>query len=206
MDVILLERVPKLGQMGETVSVRNGYARNYLLPKRKALRASAETLKLFDSMRVDLEARNLERRSESEKVAETLNGQTFVAVRQAGDSGQLYGSVSTRDIADLLSESGFRVTRQQVDLNLPIKAIGMHQVDVVLHPEVIVKVTLNVARSADEAARQAAGEDVLARDAGFEFEEDEDEEELLDAEGRPADRREEPSPRPIMEGDEQPIV
>jgi large subunit ribosomal protein L9 len=206
MDVILLERVPKLGQMGETVSVRNGYARNYLLPKRKALRASAENLKLFESMRVDLEERNLERRSESEKVAETLNGQTFVAVRQAGDSGQLYGSVSTRDIADLLGESGFRVTRQQVDLNLPIKAIGMHQVDIALHPEVIVKVTLNVARSADEAARQAAGEDVLARDAGFEFEEDEDEEELLDAEGRPADRREEPSPRPIMEGDEQPIV
>jgi len=204
MDVILLERVPKLGQMGETVSVRNGYARNYLLPKRKALRASEENLKLFDTMRVDLEARNLERRSEAETVAEKLNGQTVVAVRQAGDTGQLYGSVSTRDIADLLGDSGFRVSRQQVDLNLPIKAIGMHHVDIVLHPEVIVQVTLNVARSADEAARQAAGEDVLARDAGFEFEEDE--EELLDAEGRPADRFDERPARPIMEGDEQPIV
>lgn len=178
MEVILLERVPKLGQMGERVSVRNGYARNYLLPQGKALRATKENAQRFEREKVHLEAKNLERRQEAEKVAETLSGRTIVAIRQAAQTGQLYGSVSTRDVAQLLEEEGFSVRRQQVDLHNPIKAIGIHTVDIVLHPEVIVPVSINVARSTDEAERQAAGEDVLAReDERFVFEPEEEEEE-----------------------------
>lgn len=175
MQVILLERVPKLGQMGETVRVRDGYARNYLLPQNKALRATKQNQAKFDSMKVELEARNLERRKEAEAVAVQLADRIFVAIRQAGETGQLYGSVSTRDIAELLAGHGFRLTRQQVDLNQPIKALGMHTVEIVLHPEVIVPVTINVARTEDEARRQALGEDVLAREE-FAFEEEEEEE------------------------------
>ncbi|MGB3416190.1 MAG: 50S ribosomal protein L9 [Mesorhizobium sp.] len=158
MDVILLERVARLGQMGETVKVKDGFARNFLLPKGKALRANEANKKKFEGQRAQLEARNLERKSEAEKVAETLDGKSFVVVRSAGETGQLYGSVSTRDIADILTEGGFNVARNQVELNHPIKTIGLTNVAIALHPEVEVTITLNIARSSDEAERQANGE------------------------------------------------
>ena len=165
MDVILLERVARLGQMGETVKVKDGFARNFLLPKGKALRANAANKAKFEGQRAQLEARNLERRSEAQKVAETLDGKSFVAVRSAGETGQLYGSVSTRDIADLLTAEGFSVARNQVELNHPIKTIGLTNVAVALHPEVEVTITLNIARSAEEAERQANGEMLTTAEA-----------------------------------------
>lgn len=164
MNVILLERIPRLGQMGDTVRVRDGFARNFLLPQGKALRATEANKKRFENDRAHLEARNLERRQEAEAVAEKLNGQTFTVVRQAGETGQLYGSVSTRDIAELITSSGFSVERTQVPLNAPIKTIGMHRVAIVLHPEVDATVTINIARSAAEAERQAKGEDLSLRE------------------------------------------
>jgi large subunit ribosomal protein L9 len=166
MEVILLERVAKLGQMGEVVRVRDGYARNFLLPKGKALRATDDNRKRFETMKVDLEARNLEHKKEASKVADKLDGKSFVVLRQASETGQLYGSVSTRDVATLIGEGGFTISRSQVTLNAPIKTIGMHTIPITLHPEVEVNVTINVARSADEAERQARGEDVtVIRDA-----------------------------------------
>jgi large subunit ribosomal protein L9 len=165
MEVILLERISRLGQMGETVKVKDGFARNFLLPQGKALRANEANKKKFESQRVQLEARNLERKSEAEKIAEKLDGMSFVAVRSAGETGQLYGSVSTRDIADLLAGEGVNVARNQVELNQPIKSIGLTNVAIALHPEVEVTVTLNVARSADEAERQAKGEDLTSAEA-----------------------------------------
>ncbi|MDN5927223.1 MAG: 50S ribosomal protein L9 [Hyphomicrobiales bacterium] len=165
MDVILLERISRLGQMGDTVKVKDGFARNFLLPQGKALRANEANKKKFESQRVHLEARNLERKSEAEKVAEKLDGMSFVAVRSAGETGQLYGSVSTRDIADLLAAEGFDITRNQVELNHPIKSIGLTNVAIALHPEVEVTVALNVARSADEAERQQKGEDLTSAEA-----------------------------------------
>lgn len=171
MDVILLERVAKLGQMGEVVKVRDGFARNYLLPNGKALRATKENKARFDTMKIELEARNLERRKDAEAVAEKLAGQSVIMLRQAGESGQLYGSVSTRDIADGLTAKGFTVDRLQVVLNHPIKTLGVHVVPVSLHPEVEVTVNVNVARNADEAERQGRGEDVrTARDEDAEIE------------------------------------
>jgi large subunit ribosomal protein L9 len=157
MQVVLLERVEKLGQMGEVVTVRDGFARNYLLPQRKALRATRENLARFEAQRAELEARNREARERAEQSAGDLDGQSFVVLRQAGEAGQLYGSVSARDIAHLLSENGFAVARGQVALDEPIKALGLHPVRVYLHPEVPVTVTINVARSEAEAERQAAG-------------------------------------------------
>ena len=175
MQIILLERVAKLGQMGEVVKVRDGFARNYLLPQGKALRANKANLARFESERAQLEARNLERKSEAEAVAKTLDGETFVVIRQAGETGQLYGSVSTRDIADTLTEGGFSCSRSQIRLDKPLKTIGMHSIIALLHPEVEVEITLNIARSQDEAERQARGEDLSARDhESFEFEEDEE--------------------------------
>jgi large subunit ribosomal protein L9 len=158
MEVILLERISRLGQMGDTVKVRDGFARNFLLPQGKALRANETNKKKFEGQRAQLEARNLERKSEAAAVAEKLDGQSFIVVRSAGETGQLYGSVSTRDISELLTEAGFSVGRNQVELNNPIKTIGLTNVVIALHPEVEVTVTLNVARSADEAERQAKGE------------------------------------------------
>ncbi len=158
MDVILLERISRLGQMGDTVKVRDGFARNFLLPQGKALRANEANKKKFEGQRVQLEARNLDRKNEAEAVAEKLDGQSFIVVRSAGETGQLYGSVSTRDISELLIEEGFTVARNQVELNNPIKAIGLTNVVIALHPEVEVTITLNIARSADEAERQAKGE------------------------------------------------
>jgi len=160
MNVILLERIAKLGQMGDVVRVKDGFARNFLLPQKKALRATDENRKQFEAQRVHLEARNLELKREAEAVAEKLKGETFVAIRQAGDTGQLYGSVSSRDVAELMTEAGFSVDRRQVELVAPIKALGVHTVTVVLHPEVTVTVSANVARSEEEAERQARGEDV----------------------------------------------
>ncbi len=171
MQVILLERIRALGQMGDVVTVKDGYARNFLLPQGKALRATKENQARFDSQRVELEARNLEQKNEADAIGERLNDQTFVAIRQAGDTGQLYGSVSTRDIADMITEGGFNIARQQVVLSQPIKELGLHTVAISLHPEVEVNVTINVARSEDEAERQARGEDVLVlRDEGIELE------------------------------------
>ena len=164
MQVILLERVAKLGQMGETVNVRDGYARNFLLPRGKALRATKTNKEHFETQRAQLEARNLERRSDAEKVGESLNGKSFTVIRQAGDTGVLYGSVSPRDLAEVVSAEGFTVSREQFVLHNPIKAIGLHNVPVSLHPEVEVQVSINVARSPEEAERQARGESVLTRE------------------------------------------
>jgi large subunit ribosomal protein L9 len=162
MQVILLERVEKLGQMGDEVRVKDGFARNFLLPKKKALRATKNNREYFQTQKSQLEARNLERKSEAEKVAKTLEGKTFVLLRQAGDRGQLYGSVSPRDISDVITAGGFSINRTQVPIDQAIKAIGLVKIGVVLHPEVRVVVTLNVARTEDEAERQARGEDVLS--------------------------------------------
>ncbi|MEM6382407.1 MAG: 50S ribosomal protein L9 [Pseudomonadota bacterium] len=177
MDIILLERVAKLGQMGETVSVRDGYARNFLLPQGKALRATKANLAKFESERAQLEARNLERKQEAESVAGQLDGAAYIVIRSAGETGQLYGSVAARDIAEAATSNGVTVARSQVRLDRAIKTIGLHEVLIQLHPEVEVSVNINVARSEDEAERQAAGEDLTVQDFdGFEFEEESDEE------------------------------
>jgi large subunit ribosomal protein L9 len=160
MQVILLQRVPKLGQMGEVVKVRDGYARNYLLPQGKALRASEANIKGFESRKAQLEVQNLETRKEAEAVAAKLDGQSFVVIRSASDSGALYGSVTTRDAADAATAAGFTVARGQVVLERPIKELGLHKISVVLHPEVAVSVTLNVARSVEEATLQASGKSI----------------------------------------------
>ena len=165
MEVILLERVAKLGQMGETVKVRPGFARNFLLARGKALRATEANKKHFEAQRAQLEVRNLERKKDAESVAEKLDGQSFVLIRQSGETGVLYGSVSTRDLAEVVTKEGFSVDRGQFVLNQPIKTLGLHTVPVVLHPEVEVKVTVNVARSPEEAERQARGESVTEREA-----------------------------------------
>ena len=162
MQVILLERVEHLGQMGEVVKVRPGYARNYLIPQRKAAPATDENRKRFEAQRAQLEARNLERRKEAEAVAAKLDGLSVTLIRQAGDSGQLYGSATAADIAAAVTEAGFSVGRSQIRLNQPIKSLGVHTVSVSLHPEVIVSVQVNVARTADEAQIQARGGDIAA--------------------------------------------
>jgi large subunit ribosomal protein L9 len=158
MEVILLERIGHLGQMGDVVRVKDGYARNFLLPSGKALRATDANRQKFERDREMLEQRNAERRSAAQGDAGQIDGKTFVIIRQAGESGQLYGSVSTRDIAEAASAAGTEVGRNQVLLDTPIKSIGLHQVRIALHPEVVIQVTANVARSPDEAAAQARGE------------------------------------------------
>lgn len=160
MQVILLERVAKLGQMGEVVNVKDGYARNFLLPQGKAMRASTANIKNFEAQKAQLEARNLETKKEAESLAAKLDGQTFVVIRSASDAGALYGSVTTRDAADAATAAGFSVDRKQVVLDTPIKDLGLHEVTVVLHPEVTVKIGLNVARSAEEAELQASGKSI----------------------------------------------
>jgi large subunit ribosomal protein L9 len=169
MEVILLERVAKLGQMGDVVRVKDGFARNYLLPKGKALRATKENRSRFENMKVELEARNLEQKGEAEQIAQKLDGQTFTVLRQAAEGGQLYGSVSPRDLAALVTEKGFAVSRAQITLHAPIKAIGLHKVPVLLHPEVEVTVSVAVGRNADEAQRIARGEQIaLVQEEGQE--------------------------------------
>ena len=165
MQVILLERIAKLGQMGDTVKVKDGFGRNFLLPQGKALRANEANKKKFEGQRAQLEARDLERKSEAQKVADQLDGKTFVVVRSAGETGQLYGSVSARDVSEILNAEGFSVGRNQVELNQPIKAIGLTNIAIALHPEVEVTITLNIARSADEAERQAQGETLDSAEA-----------------------------------------
>ena len=154
MEVILLERIEKLGQMGDVVNVKPGFARNFLLPRNKALRATSANRSLFESQRSQLEAENLSRRAEAEAVAAKAEGLTFAVLRQAGETGQLYGSVSSRDVAVAVTEAGFTVGRAQVVLDIPIKTLGLHPVRINLHPEVSITVTANVARTADEAAQQ----------------------------------------------------
>ena len=161
LDVILLERVENLGQMGQVVKVRPGFARNFLLPQKKALRATKENLAYFEKQRAQLEAQNLTRKSEAEQVAEKVNGLKVVLIRQAGESGQLYGSVSARDLSDAVTAAGFTITRGQVVLEKPIKTLGLFPLRIVLHPEVSVQVMANVAQSAEEAEMQAEGIDPL---------------------------------------------
>ena len=172
MEVILLERIEKLGQIGDVVSVKNGFARNYLLPNKKALRANEANKKVFESNRARIEADNAERRTEAEKSAGGVEGKTVQLIRQASNVGHLYGSVSARDIVDALEAQGAKVTKSQVVLDRPIKAIGVHEVRIALHPEVAVTVKVNVARSPEEAELQAQGVDVMAsmferEEAGF---------------------------------------
>jgi large subunit ribosomal protein L9 len=162
MQVILLERVEKLGRMGDEVRVKDGFARNFLLPKKKALRATKANREYFQAQKAQLEAQNGERRKEADAIAKKLDGKGFILIRQAGDRGQLYGSVSPRDVADVMEKAGFKLDRHQVTISQAIKAIGLFSIPVVLHPEVKVSITVNVARSEDEAERQARGEDVLA--------------------------------------------
>ncbi|MBZ0129111.1 MAG: 50S ribosomal protein L9 [Rhodobacteraceae bacterium] len=160
MEVILLERVAKLGQMGDVVSVKQGYGRNFLLPQGKALRATAANLKTFENQKAQLEAQNLEARGEAEAVAAKLDAQQFIVIRSASDSGALYGSVTARDAAEAATTGGFTVDKKQIVLNRPIKDLGLHDVTVVLHPEVRCRIEINVARSADEAALQASGKSI----------------------------------------------
>jgi large subunit ribosomal protein L9 len=185
VDLILLERVEKLGQMGQRVKVKPGFARNFLLPQKKAMRATKENLAYFESQRAQLEANNLHRKSEATDIGGKIEGLSVVIVRQAGESGQLYGSVSARDIADAVSAAGFTIEKRQVVLERPIKTLGLHSVRIVLHPEVSVAITANVAQSAEEAEMQAKGIDPLRlRD------EEEAQAELV-ATGNPSGRREE---------------
>lgn len=165
IEVILMQRVEKLGQMGELVKVRPGYARNYLLPQGKAIRASKDNLARFEKDRVQLEAQNIKRREEAERIAERVFGLSVVIIRAAGESGSLYGSVSSRDIADACKENGLTIERNQVLLETPIKTTGIVQVRIELHPEVVIPVGVNVARSQEEAEKQARGEDIRAAEA-----------------------------------------
>ncbi|MFN4287311.1 MAG: 50S ribosomal protein L9 [Brevundimonas sp.] len=162
MKVVLLERVENLGGIGDVVQVKDGFARNYLLPRSKALRATSSNLKVFEAERAQIEARNEKNRAEAARQGEGLDGKTYVLIRQAGETGQLYGSVSARDISDAILAEGGKVERSQVSLDKPIKTLGVHPVKVRLHAEVSVTVNVNIARSADEAERQARGEDVIA--------------------------------------------
>ncbi|MEL6678547.1 MAG: 50S ribosomal protein L9 [Pseudomonadota bacterium] len=160
MDVVLLERVAKLGQIGDVVTVKQGYARNYLLPQGKALRATKANLAQFEAQRAQLEARNLETKKEAEDMAGRIDGQQFVIIRSASEAGSLYGSVTPRDAADAATEAGFSVERRQIVLANPIKELGLHDMEVVLHPEVSATITVNVARSQEEAEIQASGKSI----------------------------------------------
>lgn len=173
MNIILLERIARLGQVGDVVRVKDGYARNYLLPNGKALRATTANMKEFESRRTEIEARNLDLQNDAQDVAGRMDGTSVILIRRAGQTGQLYGSVTTRDIASSLDEAGFKVQRSQIQLNEPIKKIGLHEVVIALFADVNAGVTVNVARSDDEAERQAQGEDVSV--AGDMFEEPEEE-------------------------------
>ena len=172
MEVVLLERVAKLGQMGEVVTVKSGFARNFLLPQGKALRASKENLARFEAEKAQLEARNLETRKEAEALAAKLDGQQFVIIRSASDTGALYGSVTPRDAAEVATEEGFSLDKKQITLDKPIKELGLHDMEVVLHPEVSATITINVARSDEEAELQASGKSIqdLAAEADAEAE------------------------------------
>lgn len=189
MEVVLLERVEKLGQMGDVVSVKPGYGRNFLLPQGKALRATKANIARFEAQRAQLEARNLEQKKEAEAVSAKLDGQSFVVIRSASEMGALYGSVTTRDVAEAATANGFSVDRRQVHLDKPVKELGLHDIRVILHPEVSATITINVARSNEEAELQATGKTIQEARAEEEaaaefdiqelFEEDEEAEGLL---------------------------
>jgi large subunit ribosomal protein L9 len=180
MEVVLLQRVAKLGQMGEIVSVKAGYARNYLLPQGKALRSTPANLARFETERAQLETRNLEEKSEAEAIAVKLDGKSFVVIRSASDGGALYGSVTTRDVADAATEGGFSLDRRQVTLDHPIKELGLHNLTIVLHPEVEVTISVNVARSKEEAELQASGRTIQELQAEADAEAEFDIQELFD--------------------------
>jgi large subunit ribosomal protein L9 len=171
MQVILLERIGRLGQMGDVVNVKDGYARNFLLPQKKALRATDDNRKHFETNRAQLEARNLELKKEAEAIFSRLDGKSFVSIRTAGDTGQLYGSVSPKDVAELVTANGITIDRRMAIIDRPIKSLGLHPIKVQLHPEVAAKININVARSEDEAERQARGENVaVVKTEGVELE------------------------------------
>ncbi len=184
MEVVLLQRVEKLGQMGDVVRVKDGYARNFLLPQRKALRATPENMKRFETERAQLEARNLELKKEAEAVAEKLDGESFVVIRSASEAGNLYGSVTARDAADAAEAGGFTIDRRQFELARPVKELGLHEVRVLLHPEVTATIKLNVARTQDEAEIQAAGKSIAELRAEEEAAEDLDVAALFEDVGR----------------------
>ena len=186
MEVVLLERVAKLGQMGDVVSVKQGYARNYLLPQGKALRATDANLKQFEAQRAQLEARNLETKTEAQSLADRLDGQQFVIIRSASDAGALYGSVTPRDAADAATEAGFSLDRKQVQMPRPIKELGLHDLIVALHPEVEATITVNVARSEEEAELQASGKSIQDLQAEADAEAEFDIAELFDDVGAAA--------------------
>ncbi len=211
MEVVLLERVAKLGQMGDVVNVKNGFARNYLMPQGKALRATKANLARFEAQRAQLEAHNLETRKEAEALAAKLDGQQFIVIRSASDSGSLYGSVTNRDAAEVATEGGFTVDKRQVVLNAPVKELGLHDMTVVLHPEVQCTITINVARSAEEAELQASGKTIQELQAEAEAEAEFDIAELFDDVGAAAldnddDDYEQPVEDAPAEESEQPEV
>ena len=187
VEVILLQRVEKLGQMGDMVKVKPGFARNYLLPEKKAIRANKDNLARFEAQRAQLEAQNIKRREEAERIAERVGGLSVVVIRQAGESGSLYGSVSSRDIAEASTAAGLSIVRNQVILEQPIKTLGLSNVRVVLHPEVSIPVVVNVARSQEEAEKQARGESVAAPDEEPAEDIAPEIEAMLDAEAQPAE-------------------
>jgi large subunit ribosomal protein L9 len=197
MEVILLERVARLGQMGEVVRVKDGFARNFLLPRGKALRATDENRTRFESMKADLQARSLAMKNDAAGVAEKLNGKSFTVLRQASEAGQLFGSVSPRDLVRLISEAGFPINRNQIALNTPIKTIGQHAVPLALHPEIESAISVIVARNNDEAERIARGEDVTQR-------REETEEEAATAAAEAFFEPEAAESRREREGEEQP--
>ena len=210
MEVVLLERVAKLGQMGDVVNVKNGFARNYLMPQGKALRATKGNLAQFEVQRAQLEATNLETKKEAEALAAKLDGQTFVVIRSASDAGSLYGSVTNRDAADVATEGGFTVDKRQVVLSAPVKELGLHDMTVVLHPEVQCSITINVARSAEEAELQASGKSIQELQAEADAEADFDIAELFDDVGGAANDDDDDYEQPVEDApaddSEQPEV
>jgi large subunit ribosomal protein L9 len=204
MQVILLERVAKLGQMGDVVDVKPGYARNYLLLQGKALTASKENIASFEGQKAQLEAQNLETRKEAEAMGDKLGGQQFIVIRQASDGGNLYGSVTTRDAADVATEEGFTLDRKQVIIRTPIKVLGLHEVEVTLHPEVTVTIELNVARSPEEAELQASGKSIQELAAEEEAQADFEIAELFDDIGAAASDDEDLAAEVQEQSDEEP--
>jgi len=206
MEVVLLERVEKLGQMGDVVAVKDGYARNYLLPQSKAMRATKSNLAHFETQRAQLEVRNLDMKKEAEAVASRLNGQQVVIIRSASEAGSLYGSVTSRDAAEVATTGGFSVDKRQVVLERPVKELGLHSMRVVLHPEVSAEITINVARSAEEAVLQASGKSIQELRAEEEAEADFDIAELFDDVGGAAadddDLSSGEGPAPVVDADD----
>ncbi len=201
MEVVLLERVARLGQMGDVVSVKDGYARNFLLPQAKALRATKANLASFEAQRSQLEATNLERRQEAEAVGEKLNGQQFIVLRSASEAGALYGSVTARDASDASTEGGFTIAKGQIVLERPVKELGLHPMKVVLHPEVTVEIVINVARTQEEAEIQASGKSIQDLRAEEEAEADFDIAELFDDVGGAASDDDGEGPAPVVDAD-----